>query len=508
MNTFLKLTLKFSLAVVILFSAAALLSDSVDISNLKIEQLSADKPLFGADEFPYEPGNASSPEKTLSSRINWAIIIFSVLMVLVLSNAFDISKYTSKITGRETVDHNKVNKWIMLLFMVIGLLAVVWEFQNHGKFILLNNSSSEHGIAYDQMFTITLVLTTIVFFITQFLLFFFSFKYAHNSNRKALYYAHNNRLEVIWTLIPALVLTTLVLKGHQTWRSVVYAEENHSGKIKNIEVFAYQFGWKARYSGDDGIMGNHDYKFIGGSNDLGLAYLPEVQTLLESLKADYGVDTTAINDLKKGTLTKLKADLEVADGLKDYKAMASIQEQIDDINSGEALKELKASVKRKLIQISRIEQMIKENTVFNTAAMDDIITQEIHIAKDSLITFNFRSKDIIHSAWLPHFRAQMNVVPGMPTKFTFKPTKSTAEAKAENGEEFEYYLYCNKICGVSHYNMKIKVVVESQKEVDEWLKTQQPAFMVRPAVEITPDVQSDTTQNQMMADTMKKLAIR
>jgi cytochrome c oxidase subunit 2 len=100
-------------------------------------------------------------------------------------------------------------------------------------------------------------------------------------------------------------------------------------------------------------------------------------------------------------------------------------------------------------------------------------------------------------------RAQMNVVPGMPTKFTFKPTKTTLEAKQEFGQEFEYYLYCNKICGVSHYNMKIKVVVESQSEVDAWLKSQQPVFIKK--TEVVPAVLKSDTLTK--ADTTKRIAI-
>ncbi len=510
MNTILKLTLKFALAVVIIFSAASLISDSVDIHSLSLEQLSAEKPMFGADEYQYDPGQADTPEKALSSKVNWAILIFVILMVMVLANAFDISKYTAKITGRETVNQNKVNAWVMLLFMIVGFAGVIWEFKYHGARILLNDSSSEHGISYDSMFTITLILTTIVFFITQFLLFLFSYRYAYNPNRKALYYAHNNRLEIVWTFIPAVVLTILVLRGHQTWRSVVYAEENYKGKIQHIEVFAYQFGWKARYSGEDGIMGKADYKFISGKNELGLAFEPEVDSLLVELKKQIADDENTIKNLKTTILDGLKADFAAADGLKDYKNSESIQKEIDAINNGDREDELRASIKRKTKQIQRIIDIKKDPkmyaSTFTNAAMDDIITQEIHIAKDSLVTLHFRSKDIIHSAWLPHFRAQMNVVPGMPTKFTFKPTKTTAEAKAENGDDFDYYLYCNKICGVSHYKMRIKVVVESQAEVDAWLLTQQPAFMKR-ATPVVPAIMNDSLK--VSTDTAtKKLAVK
>ncbi|MCC6817467.1 MAG: cytochrome c oxidase subunit II [Bacteroidia bacterium] len=484
------------------------MSDVIDISGLSVEHLKADKPMFGTAEYAYDPGQADTPEKTLASKVNWTILIFVILMVLVLANAMDISKYTAKITGRETVNQTNVNKWMMLIFLILGFIGVIWEYIYHGKFILMNNSSSEHGVDYDSMFSITLILTSIVFFMTQFLLFMFSFMYAHKEGKKALYYAHNNRLELLWTFIPAVVLTILVLRGHQTWKSVVYAEENHKGKINSVEVFAYQFGWKARYAGEDGIMGMSDYKFISGTNELGLAVKSEVDMLLEELKLQIIADEETVKNLNTTILDGLMADFAAADGVKNYKSMESIQKKIDAVKNGDRLSDLKESIERKKKQIERILAIQNDEKIFAStftpAAIDDIIAQEIHIAKDSLVTFNFRSKDIIHSAWLPHFRAQMNVVPGMPTKFTFRPTKSTAEAKAENDEEFDYYLYCNKICGVSHYNMKIKVVVESQAEVDAWLKTQSSPFMKK--TEVVPAIMNDSLQ--MTNDTLKRVALR
>lgn len=510
MNTTTKNIFKFALLITVLFVSMISISKSFDLKGFAIEQITAEKPLFGADEYQYEAPKEVLADDAVSSKINWVLIIFSILLVLVVANVLDISKNISKITGRETVNMNTINKWLMLIFMIVGLAATVWEYKVHGKHILLNNSASEHGASYDSMFTITLALTTIVFFVTQFLLFWFSFKYSERKGAKALYYAHNNKLEVFWTIIPSIVLTILVLRGHQTWKSVVYAEENHTGKIQKIEVFAYQFGWKARYSGNDGELGNTDYKFISGKNELGLAYLPEVDNLLIDLKAQYDNDSSNIVNIKLILKTK-KREYQSADSMKDYKSMESIQKQIDDINSGFYKEELEASMKRKRKQIERI-LAIKNNQkqyamYFNTKADDDVITQEIHLAKDSLVTLNFRSKDIIHSAWIPHFRAQMNVVPGMPTKFTFRPNKTSAEAKKEFGEEFEYYLYCNKICGASHFNMKIKVVVESQADVNTWLKTQQAAFAkpAPPVENIVPVVNpSDSTTK---VEEGKKLAI-
>ena len=66
----------------------------------------------------------------------------------------------------------------------------------------------------------------------------------------------------------------------------------------------------------------------------------------------------------------------------------------------------------------------------------------------------------------------MNCVPGLSTQFAFTPTKTTAQMKKEEGEDFEYVLLCNKICGSAHYNMQMKFVVETQEEYDQWIKTQ------------------------------------
>ncbi len=495
----------------LIFFAASLITKSVDIRNLKsgIYSAEVEKPMFGTAEYPYEAPKEVAANAEVASKIKWSLLVFVILLILVIANAFDISALTSKITGRQTINHNNMARWTMLIFMLVGLAAVAWEYKVHGEHALLGNASSEHGAIYDSMFNITLILTTIVFVITEFLLFYFSFRYAKKDGQKALYYAHNNRLEIFWTLVPAIVLTLLVLRGHQTWRSIVYADLDGS-KSTNIEIFAYQFGWNARYGGEDGILGVADYKFISGKNKLGLAYGPEVDSLVVELKAAIISEELAIKTLPQ-TLEQLKMDLQAAKDMSDQETVKSISKEIEEINCGDRLDDLHASIDRKTKQIDRITHIKKDPAIFastfTSAAEDDIITQELHLVKDKLVTFKFRSRDIIHSAWLPHFRVQMNVVPGMPTRFTFMPTKTTKEAKAENGEDFDYYMYCNKICGTSHYNMKMKVVIETQAEVDAWLKTQQPAFkpMIIP---VAAPATTAPDSAKMSTDTIKKLALR
>ncbi|MCB0395477.1 MAG: cytochrome c oxidase subunit II [Flavobacteriales bacterium] len=130
--------------------------------------------------------------------------------------------------------------------------------------------------------------------------------------------------------------------------------------------------------------------------------------------------------------------------------------------------------------------------VNDPAGSDDKVVKELHLPKGKPVKLSFRSRDVIHSAYLPHFRVQMNCVPGMTTQFAFTPSKTTAEMREDpyvinkyakinqlrkqRGEaedaEFNYILLCNKICGMAHNNMQMKVVVESEEEFNAWFAKQ------------------------------------
>ena len=103
---------------------------------------------------------------------------------------------------------------------------------------------------------------------------------------------------------------------------------------------------------------------------------------------------------------------------------------------------------------------------------DDIVVREVHLPVNKPVLLKFRSRDVIHSAFLPHFRVQMNCVPGLSTQFAFTPTKTTAEMKDTEGEDFEYVLLCNKICGSAHFNMQMKFIVESEQDYNKWISSQ------------------------------------
>jgi cytochrome c oxidase subunit 2 len=194
-------------------------------------------------------------------------------------------------------------------------------------------------------------------------------------------------------------------------------------------------------------------------------------------------------------LKKKAEDLSKMSLAADGKAYTDMLQELEDIRNGNKASELRKMMKRKGVQIQRINASLGNKDMFNEAANDDKITTEIHLIKDQPYTFRYRARDVIHSAYMPHFRSQMNVVPGMMTSFTFTPTKTTKQMQDElKNPEFQFYLFCAKICGSAHYNMKIKIVVESESEYNAWIEKQKRVIEpVQPEAPAAPASGSDTT---------------
>jgi cytochrome c oxidase subunit 2 len=119
----------------------------------------------------------------------------------------------------------------------------------------------------------------------------------------------------------------------------------------------------------------------------------------------------------------------------------------------------------------------RHNAKVDAAAWDDIIQKDtLYLCANKEYEMNFRSKDVIHSAHFPYFRAQMNTVPGMTTRFKFTPDVTTKQMRERMGDsKFNYVLLCNKICGGAHYKMKMIVVVLGEKEYKKWFEAKQAA---------------------------------
>lgn len=340
------------------------------------------------------------------------IIVVALFAITIwqLSKIFELSRSTNPLDSNQVANNkdNRIQGNLMLAFGIAFYIFMAWNFWSFTN-RALPAASSEHGSQYDNLLLISMAVIMFVQVITQGLLYYFAFKYKGEKGKKALFFADNDKLEFIWTIIPVIVLAGLIIYGLFTWSDIMDVDEEEDPIV--IELYARQFNWTARYAGQDNVLGKANVRFIEGSNTL-------------------GVD------------------------------------------------------------------------VSDQYAEDDVIVTELHLPVDRPVLFKMRSQDVLHSAYFPHFRAQMNVVPGMITQFSFTPTVTTEEIrdteymrekiariqeirKEENarrmaaGEEelaaydnFDYYLLCNKICGAAHYNMQMKVVVESQADFDAWIAEQ------------------------------------
>jgi cytochrome c oxidase subunit 2 len=157
-----------------------------------------------------------------------------------------------------------------LAFLVVGLIgAYICNKDLYPKTLLPVGSASYEGDQIDFMFILTTVITGIIFLATQICLFVFSFIYQEKEGRKAFYLPHNNKLELIWTIVPAITLTILVVIGLRHWFKIT---GDPPANAMVVEVTGHQFGWEFRYPGSDKVLGKKNYRLIdlSKSNSLGL----------------------------------------------------------------------------------------------------------------------------------------------------------------------------------------------------------------------------------------------
>ncbi|MFY8046945.1 MAG: cytochrome c oxidase subunit II, partial [Chitinophagaceae bacterium] len=198
-----------------------------------------------------------------------AILALAFLVVFQIAKA---SEYVSVLKGEEKtfLQNNRINAFLFIVFLVAGLVGV-WYCNElyYGKTLFVQPSASEHGEKIDKMMWITLAVTGVVFFMTQILLFWFAYKYQYSEKRKVFYYPHNNKLEVIWTVVPAIFLTVLVGFGLYYWFGIT-KEAPEGSQV--VEITGKQFNWLIRYPGKDAVLGRKNYRLTNASegNALGV----------------------------------------------------------------------------------------------------------------------------------------------------------------------------------------------------------------------------------------------
>ena len=385
----------------------------------------------------------------MTSLLVIIVLVLIAVAIWQLTKIFDLTQVGAKRDDSQIANDkdNNVNGYLMYAFLVFIYLTTIYCVVEFGHFPLMSNSASVHGADVDNLMWISMILIFVVQTITQALLHYFSFKYRGREGQKALYFADNDRLEFIWTIIPVIVLAGLILYGLYAWTNIMFVDEDEDVIV--VELYAKQFSWEARYSGEDNVLGKANVRYIEGVNTL-------------------GVDVTDPN------------------------------------------------------------------------AQDDKVVNELHLPIGKKVVFKMRSQDVLHSAYMPHFRAQMNCVPGMVTQFAFTPNKTTAEMRqtpemvekvaaineirakksvelAKKGEPgldpytFDFLLLCNKICGASHYNMQMKIVVESEEDYKKWL-SEKPTLVSAVKAEKEPKAEegapAPADSSKVAVDTAKVVAAK
>lgn len=195
------------------------------------------------------------------------------LIVVVILQIGKVTELAANVRGEEETRQLGTRRTgnLLLLFMVGFLVFCIASAIYYKNWMLgygPHESASVHGASLDRLFNITLFFTGIVFVATQILLFWFAYKYQERTGRKAAFISHDNKLEIVWTAIPAVVMTVLVVGGLDAWNDVM-ADISSDEDYIEIEATGYQFAWHLRYPGPDGKLGTRDYKRISATNPLG-----------------------------------------------------------------------------------------------------------------------------------------------------------------------------------------------------------------------------------------------
>lgn len=200
------------------------------------------------------------------------MVVLGALIFVVIFQIAKASEYVSVLKGEEKTrkQNNKINAFFLLGFLVIGLIGA-WYCNElyYGKTLFPQGSASVEGESLDKMFMITTAITGLVFVITQVFLFWFSYKYQEKDDRKAFYYPHNNKLELLWTTVPAIFLTVLVVFGLKYWFKIT-GEAPKDAIV--VEVTGHQFAWEFRYPGADKVLGKKNFKLTTATNNLGVDF--------------------------------------------------------------------------------------------------------------------------------------------------------------------------------------------------------------------------------------------
>jgi cytochrome c oxidase subunit 2 len=393
------------------------------------------------------------------------VIVLGAIAIAQLVRVYEISSKLRKHQEHEVSNRdNNLNGRLMFAFMIFLFGSFIYLMKAYG-WTGRGSAASEEGIEMDWLLNLNFVIIIAIFFLTNFLLFFFTWKYVKKPGVPAFYYPHNNKLEMLWTVVPAIVLAVIIILGLQTWSHLTGPTNSEA---ERIELFSKQFDWTARYAGADNTLGLYDYKLTLDNNELALLTTNTIDSSLNNM----------------------------LNGVTGIRSLQKLLNNRDTIFSDSTLNVLRTDLSRKERLYRFLTQMKQNhNAKLDASAWDDIIQKDtLYLCKGQEYEIALRAKDVIHSAYFPHFRAQMNAVPGMATRMKFTPNKTTAEMRVEkNDAKFNYILMCNKICGGAHYKMKMVVVVLDRPAYKKWMDGKKNATFKDQYFPVAAAAPADTT---------------
>ncbi|HTB07595.1 MAG TPA: cytochrome c oxidase subunit II [Bacteroidia bacterium] len=321
--------------------------------------------------------------------IKFLVYIAGALALILVFQLMRIYQLSAEVKGKNTGlanEKDNLKQGRGALLFVIGFFVFLFWMIFKYKNMILPVAASDVGKTSDTLFAFNWLIVFVVGIATEIMLFYFTFKYRkHKENTKAFFYPHNDKLELIWTVVPSIALAVIIIYGLSLWGKMTGPAEKDATVI---QLYAKQFDFTARYAGKDNQLGKSNYKLIDDATN------------------PLGMDSTDAN------------------------------------------------------------------------GMDDIIVKsELHLLVNKPVLFYCNAREVMHGMYFPHFREQINCVPGITTSMHFIPTITTAEMrKITKDTAFDYLLLCNRVCGGGHYGMQMKVVVDDQASYDAWMAKQKPFY--------------------------------
>lgn len=350
------------------------------------------------------------------------IILCLLLIGIVVVQIGRLTELAIKIRGegQAQLEINATQGKMMFAFMIVFLPACAISALYYQDSILgygPHTSASDHGSLIDSSFNITLFFTSIVFFLTHIALFWFSYKYSGKSNAKAAFMPHDNKLELIWTAIPAIVMFYLVSDGLVTWNKVmadVPAEMVVGQDYTEIHAEGMQFAWNLRYPGPDGVLGATNYRMIDGTNPMG----------------------------------------------QDWKDV----ENLDDFHPSEIVLPVGKPVRVRITARDVLHNFYLPHFRVKMDAVPGMPTYFVFTPNTTTEEYRQRlgALDREGNPLYPEWH---------------EPADETEPDGPKRWEAFDYELACAELCGKGHFSMRRLVKIVSEEEYEDWLTTQNSYYL-------------------------------